>query len=81
MPSIKQLPLAARVVPEDLIPISQSEGTRNASLDQLLSNTQPAIKAEPNTLLGRTSPTPGGPEPVRLGVGLNLKAGLLSATG
>ena len=81
MPSIKQLPPATRVASDDLLPISQGAGTRSTSVDTLLSNTQPAIKADPNTLLGRTSPSPGGPEPVRLGVGLRINAGLLAATG
>lgn len=81
MPSIKQLPPANRVGPEDLLPLSQGAVTRSVSVDVLLSDVQTVIKAEPQTLLGRTSPNFGGPETVRLGTGLHIDAGRLVATG
>lgn len=81
MPTINQLPVAKQINPADEIPISQGGATRNASISSLLAATQPVIIAATNTLLGRVSLGPGGPEPVGLGPGLALTSGSLAATG
>ena len=42
---------------------------------------QPAILAPTGCLLGRESLGPGGPEPINVGVGLDLQSSVLTATG
>ena len=81
MPTIKQLPLANRVAPDDVVPISQNGVTRNVNVGTLLSSTQPVIVNPTNSLLGRTSLGAGGPEPIAVGSGLAVTGGTLAATG
>jgi hypothetical protein len=81
MPTISQLPAANDISPEDRVPLSQSGTTRAATVGMLLQTTQPAILVEQNKLLGRNSLGPGGPEPIAMGVGVQLASGSLSATG
>ncbi len=81
MPTINQLPLATQINASDVLPISQAGATRSASIGNLLAATQPVITLASNTLLGRVSLGPGGPEPVAVGPGLALTFGSLLATG
>ena len=81
MPTIKQLPVAAEVNAEDEIPLSQGGLTKSATVGALLNGMQPAVIAPTGSLLGRVSSGPGGPEPVAVGVGLDLSSGTLAANG
>ena len=81
MPTIKQLPVATSVAVSDLLPISQGGTTRGLAVGGLLSSTQPAISLVSGKLLGRVSTTAGGPEPVGVGSGLAVAAGVIAATG
>ena len=81
MPTIKQLPVASSVNDTDLIPVSQGGTTKGLLVGGLLSSTQPAISLAATKLLGRVSPTAGGPEPVSVGLGLAMTAGTMTATG
>jgi Fibronectin type III domain len=81
MPTISQLPLANQVTAADEVPLSQGGATNSVSVGALLAGTQPAIIIPTDTLLGRTSLGPGGPEAVNIGSGLALNAASLAATG
>jgi hypothetical protein len=81
MPTIQQLPSAAAVTPADELLLGQSGTTCAVSVGTLLAGVQPAILAATGSLLGRNSLGAGGPEPVSIGVGVTLAAGVLSATG
>ncbi len=81
MPTIKQLPLAATVSATDELPLSQGGFTRSVRASVLLGGTQAAITLAQNKLLGRVSTSPGGPEPIGVGAGLGVQAGVLAATG
>jgi len=81
MPTIPQLPAAGAVDAADLIPVSQAGVARSAALGDVLARTQPAILISTETLLGRTSIGPGGPEEVGIGPGLQLAGATLVATG
>lgn len=81
MPTIKQLPVATSVSDTDLIPVSQGGTTKGLLVGGLLSSVQPAISLATTKLLGRVSPTAGGPEPVSLGAGLAIAGGTIAATG
>ncbi len=81
MPTIKQLPLTATVSAADELPVSQGGTTKSVTIGTLLASTQPALVLPQGQLLGRVSTGPGGPEPVSLGAGLSLTAGVLAATG
>ncbi len=80
MPTIKQLPAATSVSATDVIPVSQGGTTRSLTIGGLLSSTQAALTLASGKLLGRASATAGGPEPVSLGIGLAMTAGVVSAT-
>lgn len=81
MPTIKQLPVANSVSASDVVPVSQGGTTRSLSIGNMLSSTQAAIALTPGKLLGRASPTAGGPEPLSVGIGLAVSSGMVSATG
>lgn len=81
MPTIAHLPAAAAVTAADELPISQGGSVCAVTVGALLANTQPAIMAPSGTLLGRTSIGAGGPDAVDVGIGLQLSAGTLVATG
>ena len=81
MPTIKQLPLANAVAATDELPLSQGGFTRSAKVSLLLARTQPSITMATGVLLGRVSPSVGGPEPVAVGAGLAVAGGALAATG
>ena len=81
MPTIKQLPTAVQINPEDKIPVSQAGETKSTTVSALLAGLQPAIITEAGTLLGRNSIGPGGPEPMTIGDGLALTDAQLAATG
>ena len=81
MPTIKQLPLATSIQASDLLPVSQGGTTRGLPIGALLSSTQAAISLAPGKLLGRVSGTAGGPEPIDVGSGLGITAGVLTPDG
>lgn len=81
MPTISQLPSASQITAADEVPLSQSGATMAVSVGALLASTQPAIMAPTGSLLGRVSLGNGGPEPIAVGVGLQLAANSLTATG
>ena len=81
MPTIQQLPVAVQPSASDELPVSQGGVTRAVTVGDLLAATQAAITTASNTLLGRVSLGPGGPEPVPMGTGLAISGGALSATG
>src|ERR1700759_186655 len=81
MPTIPQLPMAARVTPADELPVSQAGVTRSVSVGTLLASMQPAIMTGTGTLLGRVSLGTGGPESISVGPGVTLNGGTLAATG
>ncbi len=80
MPTIKQLPAATAIQTTDLLPVSQGGATRALTIGGLLSSTQAAISLASGKLLGRASPTAGGPEPIGLGPGLAVVSGSIAAT-
>ena len=79
MPTISQLPVAASVSATDKILLDQSGQTAATTAGALLQGTQPKLTLAPNALLGRVSQGVGGPEPVSVGSGLRLSAGVLVA--
>ena len=81
MPTIQQLPVAVQPSASDELPVSQGGVTRAVTVGDLLAATQAAITTASNTLLGRVSLGPGGPEPVPMGTGLAISGGALSVTG
>src|ERR1700722_15330625 len=78
MPSLLQLPQAVTANPTDLTLLDQNGTTFAVAVETLLASTQPALTLAPGTLLGRVGIGPGGPQPVPLGGGLLLNAGVLS---
>ena len=52
---------------------------RKVSRAQLLAGVQAGIALPPRTLLGRTSPNTGAPEPIQVGANLTFAAGILAA--
>jgi len=81
MPTIPQLPPATPPGAQDELPLSQSGIARAVTVSELLATTQPAIELPSASLLGRVSLGPGGPEPVSIGVGLDLENGAIGANG
>ncbi len=81
MPTIPQLTPATVVNPTDEVPISQNGSLVSTTVNLLLGTTQGAISTATGTLLGRVSLGAGGPEPVTLGVGVELAGGALRANG
>ncbi len=81
MPTISELPPATSVSAADEIPISQSGSSHSASVGILLASMQPAITIGSQSLLGRISLGPGGPEQVDVGIGVAVSNGTLSANG
>jgi Fibronectin type III domain len=81
MPTITQLPPASSVSPADVVPISQGGSANAASVGALLLAAQPVITVPSPSLLGRTSLGSGGPEPISVGVGLQLSEGIVAANG
>jgi hypothetical protein len=81
MTTIAQLPPAASVGPNDLLPLSQAGLLYSVSVSQLNAGVQPAIIVPTGDLLGRNSTGAGMPETVGVGVGLALTSGVLSANG
>lgn len=81
MPTISQLPSAGQTSAQDEIPVSQAGVTRAVSVGDLLASTQPTITVASQTLLGRVSLGPGGPEPVQLGAGLTMAGSQMVADG
>jgi hypothetical protein len=81
MPTIQQLPAASQASDQDEVPVSQAGVTRAVSVGELLAGTQPAIRMGSQTVLGRTSFGPGGPEPLQVGPGIAVQAGMIAANG
>lgn len=81
MPTISQLPAVSGVTAADMLPLSQEGATCAVTVGALLAGTQPAILANPATLLGRVSVGAGGPEGIDVGAGLALSESTLAATG
>jgi hypothetical protein len=81
MVTIPQLPPATGTGSQDEIPLSQSGITRSVTISELLATVQPAIEVPSQTLLGRVSLGPGGPEPVYVSTGLALQSESLLANG
>ena len=81
MPTIPELPAATGTGAEDEIPLSQSGVTRAVTVAELLANVQTSIEIPSQTLLGRVSLGPGGPEPLRVSTGLALQSQSLVANG
>jgi hypothetical protein len=79
MPTIPQLTPAIAAADTDELPASQGGVLRSVTRAQLLAGTQPAITLPTGTILGRVSPTAGGPETINIGQGLTLTAAGLAA--
>ena len=77
MPTIQQLPQLTNVQPTDEVLVERAGISYGTNVAILLTSTQPALTLAPGSLLGRVSPTSGGPEPVLTGNGLKLQNGLL----
>ncbi len=81
MPTIQQLPAATSVGNQDELPLYQDGQTVSVTVGTLLAGTQPAISIASQSLLGRNSIGPGGPEQVNVGLGLALATGTLASNG
>ncbi|HTR18085.1 MAG TPA: glycosyl hydrolase family 28-related protein, partial [Acetobacteraceae bacterium] len=75
------LPVATETSDQDEVPVSQGGITRSVRVGDLLAQVQQAITTPSNTLLGRASLGPGGPESVQVGAGLAMNGGALAANG
>ncbi len=78
MPTVDQLVAAPAATDTDELATSQSGILRRITRAQLLAGTQPQLTLASGALLGRQSAGIGAPEPVTLGPGLALAAGILS---
>ena len=81
MPTIPQLPPATTTGSQDELPLSQAGITKSVTVSELLANVQTAIEIPSQSLLGRVSLGPGGPEPVYVSTGLALQSESLLANG
>jgi hypothetical protein len=81
MTTIAQLPAAASVGANDLLPLSQSGALYSVKVSQLNAGLQPLLLVPTGDLLGRQSAGAGTPEPLSVGTGLVLAGGVLSANG
>ncbi len=81
MPSIPQLPNATATSVQDELPLSQNGVTRAVSIGELLSGTQPIIELPSQTIMGRASLGPGGPEALTVGLGMGIQNASLIANG
>lgn len=79
MPTIDQLPGAIVSADSDLVPVSQAGFIRSVSRAQLVAGMQPTLAVPQGTLLGRSIPGVGAPEPVSVGANLVLRNNTLSA--
>lgn len=80
MPTISQLAPVTASADADELPVSQNGITRKVSRAQIIAGLQREIVAPNGTLLGRRSPTSGGPEDITVGTNLILSNGTLSST-
>ena len=78
MPNLEQLPQAAITNASDILLIDQGGTSKSVTVDVLQGNLQPKLTIAHGTLLGRVSPTVGGPEPVAIGSGLVMNAGAIA---
>ena len=78
MPTMRQLPEATQTNSNDLIVLDQSGTTRSVTVQTLTKSLQPTLVLPQNKLMGRVSVTPGQPEPVAIGTGLTMTAGVLT---
>ena len=81
MTTIPQLPSVTEVGAGDLLPLSQGGTLYAATVGQVVTGLQAEITLPTGDLLGRVSTGAGAPEAVSLGLGLDLSAGALSASG
>lgn len=81
MTTIAQLPPAASVGPNDLLPLSQAGVLYSVSVALLSAPLQPLLSVPSGMLLGRQSLGAGGPESISVGLGLRLNGGALTADG
>ena len=81
MPTIPELPNATATGAQDELPVSQNGITRAVTVAELLSDTQPAIVIPSQTVLGRASLGPGGPEALGMGLGVGIQNASLTANG
>ncbi len=81
MPTIPQLPTAMESGLQDELPVSQGGVTRAVTVAELLSGTQQVIEVPSQSVLGRASLGPGGPEPLTVGVGLTVGNASIQANG
>jgi hypothetical protein len=81
MTTIAQLPAAASVGANDLLPLSQAGLLYSAKVSQITANLQPLLNVPTGELLGRQSIGTGAPESLSVGTGLSLSGSTLSATG
>jgi hypothetical protein len=81
MTTIAQLPAAASVGANDLLPLSQAGLLYSAKICQITANLQPLLNVPTGGLLGRQSTGTGAPEPLSVGTGLVLSGSMLSANG
>jgi hypothetical protein len=77
MPTLEQLPLISVVGPADQTLVEHAGQTCVASIATVLAGTQPQLTLASGMLLGRASPTVGGPENIGLGAGLSIVGGAL----
>jgi hypothetical protein len=81
MTTIAQLPAAASIGANDLLPLSQAGLLYSAKVSQITANLQPLLNVPTGELLGRQSIGTGAPESLSVGTGLSLSGSTLSATG
>ncbi|MDE8348949.1 MAG: collagen-like protein [Acidocella sp.] len=81
MTTIAQLPTAASVGANDLLPLSQNGALNSVKVSQLNAGLQPLLSVPMGDLLGRQSAGAGAPESLGVGAGLVLAGGVLSANG
>jgi len=80
MPTIDQLAPATAASDADELMVNQNGISRRITRAQLISGLQSQLAVPTGTLLGRSSPGPGGPESVMVGANLILSNGVLAAS-
>ncbi len=79
MPSLEQMPEAVAANASDLLLLDQNGQSTSVTVAVLQAGLQPKQTLASGSLLGRTSPGPGQPEPVAIGSGVAFNAGVLVA--
>ncbi len=81
MTTIAQLPAAASVGANDLLPLSQAGLLYSVKISQITSDLQPILTVPTGELLGRQSTGAGAPEMISIGAGIVMSGSMLSANG